>query len=145
MVKRQAKRRAKPSPQKARADIIWDLASHNDLLRDGELELDQVAKVSEGDDNGAYIQTWMWVPYEDTEFDRGEPPGPKDWSPIRKPVPTPKAIWKLARENSLLRDGELELDPDAKVTEGASNGAYIQTWMWVPFEGTPLDKETEGD
>jgi hypothetical protein len=40
-----------------------------------------------------------------------------------------------------LRDGELELDKGAVISEGDDNGAYIQTWMWVPFEGTVLDKE----
>lgn len=40
------------------------------MLRDGELELDQNAKISEGDDNGAYIQTWMWVSFDDTDLDK---------------------------------------------------------------------------
>lgn len=52
-------------------------------------------------------------------------------------------IIDIAREvrSDILRDGELELDENAKVSEGDDNGAYVQTWMWVPFEGTPLDKE----
>ena len=52
-----------------------------------------------------------------------------------------RAIWKLARIDDKLRDGELELDKGAVISEGDDNGAYIQTWMWVPFEGTVLDKE----
>ena len=30
-------------------------------LRDGELELDEGAIVSKGDDPGAYVMTWIWV------------------------------------------------------------------------------------
>lgn len=29
--------------------------------RDGELEVDDVAVVSKGDDDGAYVMTWLWV------------------------------------------------------------------------------------
>ena len=50
-------------------------------------------------------------------------------------------ILALASQDPKLRDGELELDSDAKVSEGDDNGAYVQAWMWVPFEGTDLDKE----
>ena len=41
------------------------------------------------------------------------------------------------------RDGELEIDPDARISEGDDNGAYVQAWVWVDFAGTPLDKEEE--
>lgn len=29
--------------------------------RDGEIEIDDGAPVSRGDDNGAYVQAWVWV------------------------------------------------------------------------------------
>lgn len=29
--------------------------------REGTLEIDDNAKVSRGDDNGAYVQAWVWV------------------------------------------------------------------------------------
>ena len=29
--------------------------------RDGELEIDDDAVVSRGDDDGAYVQAWVWV------------------------------------------------------------------------------------
>lgn len=38
-------------------------------------------------------------------------------------------------------DGVLELDTDARISEGDENGAYVQCWVWVDFAGTPLDKE----
>lgn len=49
-----------------------------------------------------------------------------------------KKIIALARQHG----GEaLEIGAAAKVSEGGDNGAYVQAWMWVSFEGTPLDKE----
>lgn len=29
---------------------------------DGEIEIDDKAAVSKGDDEGAYVQAWIWVP-----------------------------------------------------------------------------------
>ena len=36
---------------------------------DGEIEVDANAPVSRGDDNGAYVQAWVWVPLHDDEGD----------------------------------------------------------------------------
>jgi hypothetical protein len=52
-------------------------------------------------------------------------------------------IYKVASEDPRLKDGDLELDNGAKVSEGDDNGAYIQVWMWVSFEGTKLDKNKD--
>jgi hypothetical protein len=30
--------------------------------REGEIEIDDNAKVSRGDDPGAYVQAWVWIP-----------------------------------------------------------------------------------
>lgn len=38
-------------------------------------------------------------------------------------------------------DGECEIDDTASVSEGNDNGAYVQAWVWVDFDGTDLDKE----
>ena len=35
--------------------------------RDGEIEIDLDAKVSRGDDPGAYVQAWVWVYFPDSE------------------------------------------------------------------------------
>ena len=32
------------------------------MQRDGEIEVDENAEVSLGDDAGAYVQAWLWVP-----------------------------------------------------------------------------------
>lgn len=105
--------------KQTRKQKILNLARQNPKLHGGELELDSNAEISEGDDNGAYVQTWMWVPFE----------------------VAPQKILNLARQDPKLRDGELELDSNAEVSEGDDNGAYVQTWMWVSFEGTKLDKD----
>jgi len=39
------------------------------------------------------------------------------------------------------RDGVLEIDEHAIVSEGNNNGAYVQAWVWVDFTNTTLDKE----
>ena len=49
-------------------------------------------------------------------------------------------IRKMA-DAKLGKDGELEFDSDAKVSEGEDNGAYVQAWAWISFVGTDLDKE----
>ena len=38
--------------------------------RCGEIEFDDDAKVSESDDNGAYVQAWVWVSFSGTELDK---------------------------------------------------------------------------
>jgi len=38
--------------------------------REGEFDFDPVPVVSEGDDNGAYIQCWIWVDFCGTELDK---------------------------------------------------------------------------
>ena len=37
---------------------------------EGETEIDRNAKVSEGDDNGAYVQAWVWVDFTNTKLCR---------------------------------------------------------------------------
>lgn len=40
------------------------------LAREGELEFDYDAIASEGDDNGAYLQAWVWVDFGGTNLDK---------------------------------------------------------------------------
>jgi hypothetical protein len=56
--------------------------------------------------------------------------------------PRREQIVEMARE-SLAREGEIEFDDDAIVSEGSDNGAYVEGWIWLSFEGTPLNKEKE--
>lgn len=58
------------------------------------------------------------------------------------PTERDQQILALARER-LASDGEVELDEDAVVSEGDENGAYVQGWLWVSFDGTELSKEEE--
>lgn len=52
-------------------------------------------------------------------------------------------IVAMAQELDIIREGELEVDDNAKTSEGGDNGCYVQAWVWVSFGGTDLDKETE--
>ena len=52
------------------------------------------------------------------------------------------AIIELAREQHQ-KDGELEIDDDAKPSEGNDNGCYLQAWVWVDFADTKFDKHQE--
>jgi len=51
------------------------------------------------------------------------------------------AIVKLAFDQCH-KDGEVEVDENAEVSEGDDNGAYVQAWVWVDFGGTQFDKES---
>lgn len=46
-------------------------------------------------------------------------------------------IRTLAAEQ-LAREGAVEIDEGAPVSEGGDNGAYVLAWHWLPFQGTPL-------
>ena len=43
----------------------WFRARAKELYyRDGEIEIDSNAIISRGDDPGAYVAAWVWVPFE---------------------------------------------------------------------------------
>lgn len=48
-----------------------------------------------------------------------------------------------AQHHTRSREGELEIDEEAVVSEGYDNGAYVAAWVWVDFTGTVLDKEAD--
>ena len=52
------------------------------------------------------------------------------------------AIIEMARREHQ-KDGEVEIDDDATLSEGADNGCYVQAWVWVGFSDTTFDKEKE--
>ena len=37
---------------------------------EGAVEIDDNAQLSEGTDNGCYVQAWVWVDFAGTQFDR---------------------------------------------------------------------------
>lgn len=49
-------------------------------------------------------------------------------------------IRKLAEEQ-YERVGDIEFDEGAEVENCAEDGAHVQAWVWVRFDGTKLDKE----
>ena len=60
-----------------------------------------------------------------------------------------RRILALAASQIAWHEGSLERDDLAEtdaawpglVSEGEDNGAYVRAWVWVSFEGTPLDKQ----
>lgn len=94
-----------------------------------------LAMYQEDDDNG---ERSSWYHYEKLEVPSSKKVEPDDaeeaahWDAIR-------ALAKDEHE----REGDLEIDEDAVVSEGDDNGAYVQCWKWVEFAGTPLDKEPD--
>jgi hypothetical protein len=55
----------------------------------------------------------------------------------------------IARAQEQAREGEIEVDDDALVSEGCDDGAYVQAWMWVNAADAGLDpldaKESSDD
>lgn len=37
-----------------------------------DIDIDDSPIISEGDDNGAYVQAWIWAPFAGTELDKEE-------------------------------------------------------------------------
>lgn len=44
--------------------------ARNDSRAGDELEIDDNAKLSCGDDNGCWVQAWMWVDFAGTRLDK---------------------------------------------------------------------------
>ncbi len=53
-------------------------------------------------------------------------------------------IIELAREQNEI-EGAVEIDDDAKLSEGKANGCYVQAWVWTDFADTQFDKEKESE
>lgn len=48
---------------------VLELARKDPRVHEGELEIDENAVISSGDDNGAYVQAWLWVDFAGTDLD----------------------------------------------------------------------------
>ena len=53
-----------------------------------------------------------------------------------------KDIIKMAKDQ-YQSEGYVEVDSNAKLSEGDDNGTYVQAWVWVCFAGTKYDKNSE--
>jgi len=53
-----------------------------------------------------------------------------------------RAIRQLAVETRS-DDGDIEFDDDCAVSESSENGAYLEAWLWIAFDGSPLDKRRD--
>lgn len=48
----------------------WIRARARELYcEEGEIEVDGNARISHGDDDGAYVEAWVWVPFEEEQDD----------------------------------------------------------------------------
>lgn len=53
--------------------------------------------------------------------------------------------YRAAAWDKYHRDGELEIDDNAKVSKGEDPGAYVQAWVWVYDNEAGLTTEEEDD
>ncbi len=56
--------------EERRCEII-ELA-RQEHQQDGEVEIDDNAILSEGNENGCYVQAWVWLDFDQTKFDKSE-------------------------------------------------------------------------
>jgi hypothetical protein len=66
-----AKLKSEPTPERQRELDIIELA-RQDVRLDDTLEIDGEPKVSEGDDNGAWVAAWIWVDFSGTSLDKNK-------------------------------------------------------------------------
>ena len=59
-------------PDCDRRELILDLAREQQVRLDEQLELvfDEFCDISEGNDNGCFVQGWIWVNFEKTSLDK---------------------------------------------------------------------------
>ena len=61
------------SPEaEARRQKIIEIASDAPWVKEGEVEIDENARLSESGDNGCYVAAWTWCDFSDTELDKDE-------------------------------------------------------------------------
>jgi hypothetical protein len=56
--------------EEERLKKIRELAEREANGGPSRVELDGVIAISEGEDNGCYVQCWMWVSFAGTELDK---------------------------------------------------------------------------
>lgn len=71
------------------------------------------------------------------------PTKPAEMSSSMRAEEDRKAVVELAQQDHRVHEGELEIDDNAVVSWGSDNGAYVQAWLWIGFDGTPLDRHAE--
>ena len=50
-------------------------------------------------------------------------------------------IIEIADGMPWVYEGQVEIDNDAKLSEGSDNGCYVSAWVWCQFDGTEFDRE----
>lgn len=54
--------------EERRSEIIQ--LARQEHEQEGRIEIDDNAQLSEGNDNGCYVQAWVWVGFAGTTFDK---------------------------------------------------------------------------
>lgn len=67
-MKKKSKRAA--LAKKAARDLLVVGLAKDQHQDEGTIEVDDGAIVSEGNDNGAYVQAWVWVDFSGTALDK---------------------------------------------------------------------------
>lgn len=95
-------------------DAIRQTAKHL-YEEEGLVEIDDGAEISHGGDPGAYVQAWVWVPYEDVTSDRAFNPLLEKWLHDRDQV---TMEWPHDISDSVVAEADKEFaDPPATVLD----------------------------
>lgn len=101
----------------SREDIIRQLAK-DEYYRDGEIEIDDNATISEGEDNGACVQAWVWVSFADTPLDKDHP--------TSNPITSMRISITKSREGQ--RSGWCSLNITHRTLGGLAIAVATQFW-----------------
>lgn len=111
----------------------------NKLVADGASIADQYEKAKElyDDEEGNRDD---WYGFEAHEVDLSQMN-----LPLRTKHPEGSREAKIVAmaDDKFGKEGDLEFDTDAEVSDGDDNGAYVQCWKWLDFKGTEFDREKE--
>lgn len=47
-------------------------------------------------------------------------------------------LYREAANKIYGSEGEVEIDDDADVSEGLDGGAYVEAWVWVPYDAVGI-------
>jgi hypothetical protein len=85
-----------------RRETILELARRT-LAREGELEFDDDAIASEGNENGAYLQGWVWMDFSGTELEKEQSVGADGSGTVQHEKPSSSLARRRCGSGSPLR------------------------------------------
>jgi hypothetical protein len=116
---------AKAEAELRRTEIV-DLAKQENLTN---VEIDDDAELSEGDDNGTYVAAWVWVDFAGTKFDKEPEEDDSDNPESRFPIED----WKHDVSNGDTKLGYADWvahNVESHANEGKSDAQQdgVTTW-----------------